>query len=77
MRDGSAASIERFLVTGSLTFTGLEDLGATLMRVFAVALGVDEHFFDDKIDRHFSTLPVNHYPEPDGDPLPNQIRAGQ
>ena len=55
----------------------LETLGGTLMRVFAVALDVDEHFFDDKIDRHFSTLPVNHYPEPDGEPLPNQIRAGE
>jgi len=58
-------------------YRALERLGGTLMRVFAVALEVDEHFFDDKIDRHFSTLPVNHYPEPDGDPLPNQIRAGE
>lgn len=55
----------------------LERLGGTLMRIFAVALGVDEGFFADKIDRHFSTLPANHYPEPDGDPLPNQIRAGE
>jgi len=58
-------------------YRALEGVGATLMRVFAVALDVDERFFDDKIDRHFSTLPVNHYPEPDGDPLPNQIRAGE
>jgi isopenicillin N synthase-like dioxygenase len=58
-------------------YRSLESLGGTLMRVFAVALGVDERFFDDKIDRHFSTLPVNHYPEPDGEPLPNQIRAGE
>jgi isopenicillin N synthase-like dioxygenase len=58
-------------------YRSLEGLGGTLMRAFAVALGVDEHFFDDKIDRHFSTLPVNHYPEPDGEPLPNQIRAGE
>jgi isopenicillin N synthase-like dioxygenase len=55
----------------------LERLGGTLMRIFAVALGVEEGFFDDKIDRHFSTLPANHYPEPDGDPLPNQVRAGE
>jgi isopenicillin N synthase-like dioxygenase len=58
-------------------YRALEGLGATLMRVFAVALDIDERFFDDKIDRHFSTLPVNHYPEPDGEPLPNQIRAGE
>jgi isopenicillin N synthase-like dioxygenase len=61
----------------SAAYRALEGLGAKLMRVFAVALDVDERFFDDKIDRHFSTLPVNHYPEPDGEPLPNQIRAGE
>jgi isopenicillin N synthase-like dioxygenase len=55
----------------------LERLGGTLMRIFAVALGVEEGFFDDKIDHHFSTLPANHYPEPDADPLPNQVRAGE
>jgi isopenicillin N synthase-like dioxygenase len=55
----------------------LERLGGTLMRIFAVALGVEEAFFDDKIDRHFSTLPANHYPEPDAEPLPNQVRAGE
>jgi isopenicillin N synthase-like dioxygenase len=61
----------------SATYRALEGLGGTLMRMFAVALGVNEHFFDDKIDRHFATLPVNHYPEPDGEPLPNQTRAGE
>src|SRR5205823_2013381 len=58
-------------------YTGLETLGGMLMRIFALALHVDERFFDDKIDRHFSTLPANHYPEPIGDPLPNQVRAGE
>jgi len=58
-------------------YRALEGIGHRLMRVFAVALDVDEGFFDDKIDRHFSTLPVNNYPEPDGEPLPNQIRAGE
>src|SRR5262249_32588136 len=58
-------------------YGALEGLGQTLMRVFAVALSVAENFFDDKIDRHFSTLPVNHYPVPDGEPEPSQIRAGE
>ena len=61
----------------SAYYTALERLGGTLMRTFALGLGVDERFFDDKIDRHFSTLPANHYPEPIGDPLPNQVRAGE
>ena len=47
------------------------------MRTFALALGVDERFFDDKIDRHFSTLPANHYPEPTGDPLPTKSVPGE
>ena len=42
----------------------LETLGRSLMRIFALSLGMPETFFDDKIDRHFSTLPANHYPEP-------------
>jgi isopenicillin N synthase-like dioxygenase len=61
----------------SAYYAALEKLGGTLMRLFALALGVNERFFEDKIDRHFSTLPANHYPEPVGDPLPNQVRAGE
>jgi len=58
-------------------YQALEGLGRSLMRIFALSLAMPETFFDDKIDRHFSTLPANHYPEPQGDPLPNQIRAGE
>jgi isopenicillin N synthase-like dioxygenase len=58
-------------------YQALESLGQSLMRVFALALGMPERYFDDKIDRHFSTLPANYYPEPEGDPLPNQVRAGE
>ena len=46
------------------------------MRLFATALGEDERFFDDKIDHHFSTSPVNHYPVVEGPPAPGQLRAG-
>ena len=58
-------------------YTAMEALGATLMHVFAAALELPETFFDDKIDRHFSTLPANHYPPPIGDPKPGQIRCGE
>jgi isopenicillin N synthase-like dioxygenase len=58
-------------------YQALEALGRSLMRVFALSLAMPETFFDNKIDRHFSTLPANHYPEPEGDPLPNQVRAGE
>jgi isopenicillin N synthase-like dioxygenase len=58
-------------------YGALESLGRSLMRIFALSLSMPETFFDDKIDRHFSTLPANHYPEPKADPLPNQVRAGE
>jgi isopenicillin N synthase-like dioxygenase len=53
-----------------------ERLARDLMRIFALALGLPEAWFDDAIDRHFSTCPSNFYPEPSGEPLPGQLRAG-
>lgn len=53
-----------------------EHLARDLMRIFALALELAETWFDDAIDRHFSTCPSNLYPEPDGEPLPGQLRAG-
>jgi isopenicillin N synthase-like dioxygenase len=53
-----------------------ERLARDLMRLFALALGLAETWFDGAIDRHFSTCPSNLYPEPAGEPLPGQLRAG-
>jgi isopenicillin N synthase-like dioxygenase len=53
-----------------------ERLARDLMRIFALALGLPEAWFDDTIDRHFSTCPTNLYPEPVGAPLAGQLRAG-
>ena len=47
-----------------------------LLRVFALALGLDEHWFDAKVDREMSSLCLNHYPAPSRPPLPGQLRAG-
>jgi isopenicillin N synthase-like dioxygenase len=47
------------------------------MRIFALALGLDEHWFADKIDDHCSTLFANHYPAQDTPPLPGQLRLGE
>lgn len=52
-----------------------ERLARDLMRLFALALGLPETWFDGAIDRHFSTCPSNLYPEPAGEPLPGQLRA--
>ncbi|MBK4735376.1 isopenicillin N synthase family dioxygenase [Noviherbaspirillum pedocola] len=51
-------------------------LAQTLMRIFALGLGLEETFFDDKIDRHISRLRVRNYPAQIAQPVPGQIRAG-
>ena len=57
-------------------FTAMEQLSTHLMRIFALGLGMPEHFFDDKIDRHITNFSVIHYPEQSTEPLPGQLRAG-
>jgi len=53
-----------------------ESLADLLMRIFARGLRLEESYFSDKIDHHFSVLGSNHYPELDHDPLPGQLRVG-
>ncbi len=50
-------------------------LAADLMRLSALALGLPETYFDDKIDRHISRLNIRLYPEQRIAPLPGQLRA--
>jgi isopenicillin N synthase-like dioxygenase len=57
-------------------YRATEQLGADLMRMFALALGLPEHFFADKTDRHISALRIINYPEQASAPLPGQLRAG-
>jgi isopenicillin N synthase-like dioxygenase len=51
-------------------------LAQTLMRIFALALGLEEAYFDQKIDRHISRLRVRNYPAQITPPAPGMIRAG-
>lgn len=57
-------------------FRAMEQLAAQLMRMFAVALGLPETFFDDKIDRHISMFRALNYPDQAEPPQPGQLRAG-
>jgi isopenicillin N synthase-like dioxygenase len=57
-------------------FTTLNALGANIMRMFALALNLPEHYFDDKIDPPMAFLRAINYPEPTEAPLPGQLRAG-
>jgi isopenicillin N synthase-like dioxygenase len=53
----------------------MSDLVVVLMRLAALALDVDETFFDDKVDRSIGTMRLNYYPEPPAAPRPGQLRA--
>ena len=57
-------------------FKAMQTLSAQLMRIFALALDLPEHFFDDKIDKHISMFRVLNYPDQPEPPLPGQLRAG-
>jgi len=57
-------------------FRTMGRLAEELMAMFALALGLEEGFFADKIDRHISRLRVRNYPAPLTPPLPGQLRAG-
>jgi isopenicillin N synthase-like dioxygenase len=54
----------------------MHGLVAFLMRLTALGLGLDEHFFDDKVDRSIGTMRLNYYPRQSQPPLPGQLRAG-
>jgi len=58
-------------------YAEMERIVRVLMRLAALGLGVDEHFFDDKIDRHITAMRLNFYPAQTDAPLPGQLRAGQ
>lgn len=70
------AGREDFRATLSDYYRHMETLGATLLRIFAVALALPEDYFADKIDHHFSTGTTNNYPAPKAPPKPGQLRAG-
>ena len=57
-------------------FQTMEGLSVHLLRLFAVALGLDHTFFDDKVDRGASVLRTLWYPPQPEPPEPGQLRAG-
>ena len=67
----------RFRPVATRYYRRMERLARDLMRIFALALELDETRFDAAIDNHFATLPMNYYPEPREAPLPGQLRAGE
>jgi len=57
-------------------YRAMEDLMRLLGRISALALGLGEGWFDDKLDRHTSHLRLLHYPPPERDLEPGQLRCG-
>ena len=62
--------------TWTAYYRTMGSLAASLMRIFALALGLPEGFFDARIDKHISRLRVRNYPAQRAAPAPGQIRAG-
>ena len=58
-------------------FRCMDALSAHVLRLFALALGKEWGFFDDKIDRAASVLRTIWYPPQPEAPLPGQLRAGE
>lgn len=57
-------------------YQAMDDLAGRIMRTFAVALNLDENFFDGFIDQPISALRALNYPHQDIPPEPGQLRAG-
>ena len=53
-----------------------EALAGHLLHACAMALGLDEDWFDGRMDRHFSVLSALYYPDQHEAPEPGQLRSG-
>jgi isopenicillin N synthase-like dioxygenase len=63
-----------FKATWDSYIGAMTDLSADIMRLFALALDIDEDFFDTKFDNHVSLILANYYyPQPDG-PAQDELR---
>ena len=57
-------------------YQAMEALSVVLCRASALALGLPEGYFDDKIDRHITAARINYYPRQEDPPAEGQLRAG-
>jgi isopenicillin N synthase-like dioxygenase len=68
--------LPRFRAAVSDYWRAMERLSAKLMRIFALALELNEDFFLVRSDRHVTNMRVNYYPTQHRPPEPGQFRAG-
>lgn len=57
-------------------YAQMERLAADLMRIFALALGMPEDWFQGKIDKHITNFSVSYYPPQHEPPAEGQLRCG-
>lgn len=62
--------------TAAQYYAALSALTEDMMKLAALGLGLEEQFFQDKIDRHITAMRINHYPAQTSPPEPGQLRAG-
>ncbi len=65
-----------FRETYETYYAQMERVAASILRIVAASLGLDQGFFESKTDRHISVLAVHHYPAQIVAPTPGQLRAG-
>jgi isopenicillin N synthase-like dioxygenase len=70
------AAMPSFETRMSQYYLSMSSLARDLLRLFALALDLDECWFDGRIDRQMSSLCLNHYPALTAEPLSRQLRAG-
>jgi len=58
-------------------YAEMERLTGQMMQLTSLALGLDEMFFEDKIDRHITAMRINFYPALAQSPREGQLRAGE
>ena len=58
-------------------YRAMEQLALHVVQLFARALGLDDHYFDDKLNHHTSTMRTIYYPPQAEPPQDGQMRAGE
>ena len=70
------AAPPEFERAATVYYRTMSDLVVLLMRLAALALGVPDTYFDDKVDRSIGTIRLNYYPPQAEPPREGQLRAG-
>jgi isopenicillin N synthase-like dioxygenase len=72
----SVDEVDGFDTATRAFFESMDAFGADLLRGVALHLGLEEHWFDDKVNFGNSILRLLHYPPQDNPPPEGTVRAG-